>query len=371
MTIVKVQLPSFLSFFAPYYIHSLTPIVTQSRLKTSGRNSANTLQDNAGRDSGTEEQSSMENFPPLDFMIPHQFEGVVRPFLLHLPISFWKYQDLQDHKSIPKVPVWMFLHGMGGTPEWAAAETGLSQFADQNDFIVVYPSGNIPFPHRPIKFLTNPPFWNDGAVREDGLTNQIDDVSYLKEVLDWLERYLSVSRFFLAGFSNGAGMSFRLVTELTNRFAAVAPVSGYYWLRSLTFAPPVPTFYLVGDRDPLVPLSGGKVRTFWGQREERIPVEQMWFEWGTAMSGYTTRKLLQEESDCHRYGFFKQSSQEITQEITQEIAEPLFEALIIHEMGHHWPGGQGGLGEKLGGPIQQRFQANELIWNFFKKHLES
>src|SRR5260221_564174 len=95
-------------------------------------------------------------------------------------------------------------------------------------------------------------------------------------LLDELPRRLLVDadRIFVTGFSNGASMTFRLGAELSDRIAAIAPVAGHYWPTASTPARPVPTLFLIGDHDPLVPLTGGRVDTPWGRRIEKPSVRE-------------------------------------------------------------------------------------------------
>ena len=65
-------------------------------------------------------------------------------------------------------------------------------------------------------------------------------------------------RLYLAGFSNGAGMTFRYVAEGRVPLTAIMAVAGHCWINPAPLARPVPTLYLIGDRDPLVPVQGGE-----------------------------------------------------------------------------------------------------------------
>ncbi len=180
-------------------------------------------------------------------------------------------------------------------------------------------------PDRPPKFLTNPQEWNDGSGR-----GRRDDVSFLVALLDRLQ----ANRIYLTGFSNGAGMAFRLAAEHAGRIAALAPVAGHCWLAEPRPSRTVPTYYLVGDADPLVPIAGGEVRTPWGRVETRPPLAQTLSRWGRA--------------------------------IDREWGTAEFRVDVVLELGHHWPGGAGLLGERLGGPTTSNVNATPKIWRFFK-----
>lgn len=221
------------------------------------------------------------------------------------------------------------LHGAGGSADLAAEETGWSRLADNEGFAVVYPEGLAVRPERPSKFLTNPQEWNDGSER-----GRHEDVGFLDAILDHLQQRFDPSRIFLSGFSNGAGMAFRFAAERAERIAALAPVAGHCWISPKPVRP-VPTFYLVGDGDPLVPLHGGTVRTFWGNDEWRPTVHETLRRWSEAIG--------------HLPG------------------SDFFPVKVLPGHGHHWPGGKVLLGEKLGGPADTSLDATNEIWQFFQR----
>ena len=217
-------------------------------------------------------------------------------------------------------PLVLFLPGTGGTAAWVAADTTWPEVAREEGFVLAVPQGLPPDPAKPPKFLTNPPRWNDGA---SDLPAAADDVGYLAELI----RELGHGRAFVTGFSNGAGMAFRLAAERADLVDAVAPVAGYCWTNA-TPGRPVPTFYMVGDADPLIPLAGGPVRLPWGGTVERPPVAETLAKWGR-QNGQPPR------------------------------------VAVIPGLGHHWPGGKGLMGEKLGGPAGGP-DGVRAVWEYFR-----
>jgi len=222
----------------------------------------------------------------------------------------------------------MMLHGAGGSADFAADETGWSELADRELFAVVYPEGLAVWPERPPKFLTNPQEWNDGSDR-----GRHDDVGFLSAVLDHLAPRIDPQRVYVTGFSNGAGLAFRFATERADRVTAIAPVAGHCWIRNPSPTRPIPTFYLIGDSDPLVPLQGGAARTPWGRVVNRPTVDETLQQWGKA--------------------------------IGQPPGSQLFPVRVIAGHGHHWPGGKALMGERLGGPASNEVNATAEIWRFF------
>jgi polyhydroxybutyrate depolymerase len=246
-------------------------------------------------------------------------------------------------------PVVLLFHGAGATPEWMAGETGWSELADREGFVVVYPEGWRPDPSRPARFLANPPRWNDGSGRGGGA----DDVAFVRDLLDALGRQLpgGAARACVTGFSNGAGMAFRVAAELTERVIAVAPVAGHCWLPAPRPSRPVPTLYLVGTVDPLVPLEGGMVTSPWGLRLPRPPVRATLARWAEAIG-------CAAEPEEHGEDGIRRLSYGPGGRLT---------AYLIEGLGHHWPGGRGQLAPRIAGPPSDRLRGTEALGGFFRR----
>jgi polyhydroxybutyrate depolymerase len=221
----------------------------------------------------------------------------------------------------------MMIHGAGGNAELAARETGWSRLGDAEGFATVFPEGVAVRPDKKAKFLTNPQEWHDGSGR-----GKHNDVAFLDAVLDRLPNSIDRTRVYLTGFSNGAGMTFRYAAERPNRIAAIAPVAGHCWIEPNPIGA-MPTFYIVGDSDPLVPLAGGMVRTPWKTSEVRPAIAETLKRWSNAISA--------------------------------ESNQPGFRFVVIEHHGHHWPGGTPILGLPHGGPATRDLDATKEIWRFF------
>ncbi|MEZ6140472.1 MAG: PHB depolymerase family esterase [Zavarzinella sp.] len=255
-------------------------------------------------------------------------------------IRTWMYYA--PHSAADEsLPLVLMLHGAGGSSIFSATETGWSKLAEHEKFVVVYPDGLPPDKEKPAKFLTNPQEWNDGSGRA---LNHQDEEFIIKLISSMLDRYpINARRIYLTGFSNGAGMAFRLAAHHPELFAAIAPVAGHCWLENSPFVRQIPTYYLIGGADPLMPVAGGVTRTPWGKIENRPSVLNSLNRWRTILQLPHLTSL----ENTHQDGFQIQ---------------------IIPNLGHHWPGGAGQMGEKLGGPHHKEIDATQLIWDFFQKH---
>jgi polyhydroxybutyrate depolymerase len=249
-------------------------------------------------------------------------------------------------------PLLVFLHGMGATAQWAEEETGWSRLAEQEGFVLALPEARRADEGRPPKFLSNPQRWNDGA----GIpgAEAPDDVRFLSDLIEDVTKRKEIDsrRIYLCGFSNGAAMVFRAASELSARIAAIAPVAGYCWVDGP--CRPIPTHYLIGSLDPLVPLRGGDVRSPWRHRFiRRPPVVETLDRWARAIGcEIPSRKM----SDTAGYR-------------VDEYAGPVpYRVTTVEGLGHHWPGGKGGLNPQLAGPMRADINGTELVWEFLKGH---
>lgn len=252
----------------------------------------------------------------------------------------------------PSAPLVIFLTGTGGTAEWADRETGWSELARREGFALAVPEALPPNLGKPASFLTNPPRWNDGAPPLFAPPVH-DDVAFLTAVIDDASRRLDIDlrRVFVTGFSNGAGMTFRVAAEAADRVAAIAPVAGHCWLNDPRPARPVPTLYTVGTRDLFIPLRGGDVQLPWHNRlVRRPPVTETLDRWATAL-GCDAVPVLRSDNGTVR--------------VERYPGPAVFDAVTVEGLGHHWPGGGGQLNARVAGPPSDAVNATEMIWAFF------
>jgi polyhydroxybutyrate depolymerase len=228
-------------------------------------------------------------------------------------------------------PVVLLLHGVGASGEWMVEETRWDEKAKAEGILLVAPDATRPNPDSPARFYTNPPLWNNGSSRPPAdRVAAVNDVRFLGTLLDEVSRRWPVdpARIFVTGFSNGAGMTFRLARELAGGIAAIAPIAGFD-PGGPQPARSVPTLYMIGTHDPLIPVEGGVVNTPWGDGQPRRPVREMLARWDADNGRPTT-------------------------------------ALFIDGLGHHWPGGRAGLNRRIAGPPSDEIDATAAVWEFFQ-----
>jgi polyhydroxybutyrate depolymerase len=171
--------------------------------------------------------------------------GQVRFYRLHVPPG---YQ--------PGAPAAVLLgfHGGGGNATGFADSTGLLETADAHGFLAVFPEGSGPFAPPLFTLQT----WNAGNCCGYAMDHQVDDVGFVRDLLDDLARdyAIDLNRIYATGLSNGGMISYRLAVELGDRIAAAAPVAAALGVDAAP-ARPIPLLVFHGALDTNVPWQGG------------------------------------------------------------------------------------------------------------------
>lgn len=185
-----------------------------------------------------------------------EFGGRARSYILHVPPGVGSSRASSatgangDSKTAALV---MVLHGATQSPESAERMSHMSQRADAQNFIAVYPRGT--------GRLANVPTWNAGNCCTYAMENHVDDVGFLGALIDKLERDYAIDprRVYVTGISNGGMMAYRLACELSEKIAAIAPVEG---AQDSECKPAAPVSLVVfhGTADRLLPFDGGTTR---------------------------------------------------------------------------------------------------------------
>ncbi len=135
-----------------------------------------------------------------------QSGGRERSFVVHVPPGYDRARP---------TPVVLDLHGWLADGAGQAATSHLRAEADLRGLIAVHPDGV-------------GRSWNAGACCAPASSSGVDDVQFVRDLLDRVERDWCVDRrrVHAMGFSNGGGLSHRLACELSDRIASIGPVSG-------------------------------------------------------------------------------------------------------------------------------------------------
>lgn len=266
--------------------------------------------------------------------------GRRRRYLVHFPIG---------HRRNTQSPVVIALHGATMNGSMMAWFTGLNRTANQSGFIVVYPNGT----GRHASYS-----WNAGNCCGYAKEHGVDDVAFFRILLDDLVQTLNVDprRIYVTGMSNGAIMAYRLAAELSDRIAAIAPVSGPLGVQVQQVKRPVPVLHFHGTDDQYTPFLGCKkgISGF-----EMFSVEHSIQTW-VKLNGCQTKlptEILDESTHDMRITRTTYTSGSHGSEVV---------LIVIEGGGHTWPGKQS-LARSLGRSTLA-ISANDLMWQFFMKH---
>jgi len=264
------------------------------------------------------------------------WRGEDRRVLVHDPPN-------AEGRSLPLI---LALHGTGGTGRIMAALSGLSRLADERGFRVAYPQAlGVAGTEDPAQGAA----WNAGPGMGCPLHPEADDVAFLEAVVERVERRAPVDprRIYVAGFSNGARMAYRMALSAP-WVAAIAAVAGApVWGEAP--ARPVPTLAFHGTRDQHIPYEGGVGPL--GRRLPALPVREAMARWAALMGcgGDPVRDSL----ETHERDLWSSQACEV-------------EFWTVTGMGHAWPGGRA---YAPGADMPAKdLSAAHLIWAFFDAH---
>ncbi len=148
------------------------------------------------------------------------------------------------------------LHGSTGTGEGVREQTAyeFDQLADQEGFVVVYPTG-----------YAN--HWNDcrGSADYEANIKNIDDITFLKEIETYLSENLNTTfeNKFATGHSNGGHFCFKLALEAPDWISGIAAISANLPIAENLDCQKrgqfVPLLLINGTKDKVNPYNGGLV----------------------------------------------------------------------------------------------------------------
>jgi polyhydroxybutyrate depolymerase len=249
-----------------------------------------------------------------------------------------------------RVPLVIMLHGGGGYADNSAKMTGLTPKAAKEGFIVVYPEGTGKFRN---KLFT----WNSIHCCGYAMTNKIDDVGFISQLIDTLIAKYPVDpkRVYVTGLSNGGMMTHLIGAALPHKVAAIAPViSG---LRGDEPAPkgPVAAIIINGALDESVPAAGGqqgKTGTRFDDDTLLKPASYQGDLWANANGcSPTPVKRSFGSPAIEVWDYECPAGRDVVR-------------YLVGGNGHAWPGGKPG--SAMGDVPTTAMNATDVIWDFFK-----
>jgi polyhydroxybutyrate depolymerase len=198
----------------------------------------------AGTDTVVDDDSSFR-----DAWEPSDLGGVIggdRPVSVHVPPGY--------DPAVP-APLLILLHGYSATGDLQEFYLDLSAEADARGYLYATPSGT--------KDSLGFNYWNATAACCDIDDSGVDDVAYLRSLLDDIEAIFNVDRkrVYFAGHSNGGFMAHRMACEYADKIAAIASLAGSTHADESDCQPtsPVATLNIHGTFDAIIRHRGGEI----------------------------------------------------------------------------------------------------------------
>lgn len=280
---------------------------------------------------------------PGDYTFAIEHGGMKRTYRVHVPASY---------KSTEPAPILLSFHGGGANMDYQASEENYGQISksETEGFIVVFPNGYGKLPGG--KLAT----WNAGSCCAWARDEKVDDVGFVKAMIDNLTNQLNIDRkrIFATGISNGGMLAYRLACEMPGTIKAIASVAGTIGVTNCNPAEPVAILHIHAKNDDHVLFGGGAGPK--AQDRSKVPdftsVPDTIALWVRLNKCDTTPKRVLERPGayCDRYSACRGNAD--------------VELCVTETGGHSWPGAIKSRGE----PTSKAISANDVMWEFFKSH---
>jgi polyhydroxybutyrate depolymerase len=287
--------------------------------------------------SGCEDEAS-EPKKPYRFNASLTIDGLVRTYILNLPPNYY------DGES--DFPLVIGMHGTGGSAAQFEYDYHFTEFSNEAKFIVVYPEGVQSSGFLGLRT------WNAGNCCDYALDHQIDDVKFIRELINELVSKFNVDskRVYVTGMSNGGMMAYRLACEIPEKIAAIATVScSMVVSQSCNPSRAVPILHIHSVLDSKIPYLGGiGIGGYYFP-----PLDSVLNVWSANNLCASVPQVLINNDE---YKFTKWTDCKNGASV---------EYYLTQDGGHAWPGG---LKSRSGADSPSKvINANELIWDFFQR----
>lgn len=285
--------------------------------------------------------AKIEKAGPHTFSIKH--DGIDRFYIVHIPVAY---------NAKTPTPLVVAMHGGGGDMSLQASPDyyQLTPKAEKEGFIIAYPNGYSKL--KSGKLAT----WNAGTCCGDARDKKIDDIGFIKKMIDQLSKQLNIDqkRIFATGMSNGGLMAYRLACELPQIFRAIASVAGTDNTTECKPGQPVSILHIHAKNDDHVLFNGGAGKDAFGDRTkvtDFVSVPATIAKWVklNGCAAFPKRSFESPEAYCEAYANCKNGTE--------------VQLCVTQAGGHSWPGGKKIRRGKES--ASAAISANDVIWNFF------
>ncbi|HEX3006582.1 MAG TPA: PHB depolymerase family esterase [Bacteroidales bacterium] len=289
----------------------------------------------AGDDMSTGDHLDTSNYRYFESIT---VDGIQRYYLLNLPPNYYQQDTF---------PLVIVLHGAGGSALQCEKDYKLTERANAENYVIVYPEG---VRNDGVFGLRT---WNAGSCCDFAAQRNVNDVGFISKLIDKLvaDYKIDRKRIYVTGMSNGAMMAYRLACEIPGKIAAIAAVSG----TMLTTSPcdpsrAVPVLHIHSERDTKVPPQGGYgIGGYYYP-----PVDSVLKVWSAADTCDSKDPAV---SDFQNYTLYQWQNGRNNVRIDYYLTK---------DGGHAWPGGIKSR-ERADTP-STAINANDLIWAFFSNY---
>src|SRR3569833_809243 len=141
-------------------------------------------------------------------------------------------------------PLMLVLHGSGADGQTVERQSGMDRLADSAHFIVAYPNGET-------ALFGLRSDWNAGKCCGSPARGNVDDIAFFRATIGDIARHVPVDRrrVYVAGFSDGGRMAYRVACDAASMVAAIGVVAGSVVDDTCRPARPVPLIVLHGTAD--------------------------------------------------------------------------------------------------------------------------
>ncbi len=295
-----------------------------------------------------------------------EVDGVTRWYLVSTPSPTAPSPTAVSTASSPKAgatiprPLVVNFHGLAEGAAIQSTTTMFGQLGQKDGFVSVFPNGT-----------GNPVQWNTSAT-----SNPNPDLEFVTAMLDQLESTVCIdtSRVYATGFSDGSFMVSLVACTMSDRFAAIAAVSGLVDPTPCHPTRRVPVIAFHGTADPILFFNGGVGTATLnralgrgspsGSSTTTAPPKV-----SLHGSGYPANVQAWAVRDgCDPHSTDAKLSSQVILRTYRCPAGTDVEFYIILGGGHAWPGSKFTQSiSSLTGYTTFQINATEVIWRFFRR----
>lgn len=273
-------------------------------------------------------------------------DGLDRRYVAYLP---------DDYRQRGALPVVLALHGGFGDPDQFAELTGLPAASEARNFVITFPAG----------YRRS---WNEGGICCEPAVGKVDDVKFMREILDDLDWLVRVDRrrVYATGWSNGGGMSYYLACAMSDEITAISPVSAAMREPKSECHPsrPVPVFDWHGLQDHISPYMGGMTTARGFVPPPPVPETIAFWASIDGAQNLAHVAMFGGSAECDIYSGGRDGAR--------------VQACRLPGMGHRWPGSHPTAATERGDELIRRFvgdlgpyapevDANDAMLRFFRE----